>query len=196
MLSFSRLSPKSAIRKTNTIRWEVKRMGHIAAITNSRIDKNKEYMKPWMTAIGLYMYNFGIIELISYKFLDYLEETEEDFLKNVEKFLSPRIKRITKLAKQKKIKNNDDVVSIWNEVKELSTWRNRIAHNPAVPVWKVGSDSENSPPDFIGIPDIRQLSKNSKISDTISFEELNRLSDTTVMIAERLDTLLERVKQS
>jgi hypothetical protein len=77
-------------------------MGHIPAITNSGIDKNKEYMKPWMTAIGLYMYNFGIIEIISYKFLDYLEETEEDFLKNVKKLLSPRIKRITKLAKQKK----------------------------------------------------------------------------------------------
>lgn len=171
-------------------------MGHVKGITNLGVDKNPEYMEPWLRAIGSCMLNFGAIELMSYKYLDYLEETEIDFLQNINKLLSPRISRIEDLVQQKEIKNRDEVIDLWGKVRELAKWRNRIAHNPVLPTWKPGSDSGNSPPDLLGIPDMKQINKKSRITDSISLRRLNKLNDAIAEIAEKLHELSETMKHS
>lgn len=116
-------------------------------------------MLEWCQLIGFYMLNFANVELISYKYLDSLEKTEKAFLKDTEKFLSQRISRIEKLIGASDFPNKIEIIELWGQIRELAKWRNRIAHNPVLPTWKPGSDPENSPPDVLGIPDMKEISK-------------------------------------
>lgn len=172
------------------------KMAHIKGLTNLGVAKNQAYMEPWLRQVGMFVINFGAIELMSYKFLNTLEETEEDFLKNIDKFLSKRIERIEQLVEGRDFDNKDEILENWASAKEIAKWRNRIAHNPVLPTWKAGSDAENSPPDLLGIPDMKQIDKENKISDSISLEGLSKLSEATVEIAEALHTLSESIKNA
>lgn len=171
-------------------------MGHVKGLTNLSVEKNPKYMEPWLIAIGRYMLNFGSVEMISYKYLNTLEKTEEEFLKNTEKSFFQRIKRIENLISETNLVEKEEILFHWDKAKEISKWRNRIAHNPVLPVWKPGSDSENSPPDLIGISDMKQINKESKVTDSISLEGLNKLNDVTVKMAERLYELSEVLKNA
>jgi hypothetical protein len=164
-------------------------MSHIKGLTNLGLDRNKSYMLEWCQFIGFYMLNFANVELISYKYLDSLEKTEEAFLENTEKFLSQRISRIEELINASYYPNKAEIIELWEQIRELAKWRNRIAHNPVLPTWKPGSDPESSPPDVLGIPDMKQISKESKISDSISLRGLGLLNDETVRVAGRLHEL-------
>jgi hypothetical protein len=168
-------------------------MGHIKGLTNLGVAKNEAYMEPWLRQIGMFIINFGAIELVSYKYLNLFEATEGDFLNNIDKFLS---KRIEKLVKERSLENKEEILCNWDNAKELAKWRNRIAHNPVLPTWKPGSDSDNSPPDLLGIPDMKQINKENKISDSISLEGLGKLNDATVEIAEALNALSEDLKNA
>ena len=171
-------------------------MSHIKGITNLGLDRNKSYMLEWCQLIGFYMLNFANVELISYKYLDSLEKTEEAFLKDTGKFLSQRISRIEELIGASDFPNKIEIIELWDQIRELAKWRNRIAHNPVLPTWKPGSDPENSPPDVLGIPDMKQISKESKISDSISLNGLGLLNDETVRVAGRLHELSNTLKNT
>jgi len=171
-------------------------MSHVKGITNLGLERNQSYMVEWCRLIGFYMLNFANVELISYKYLDSLEKTEEAFLKNTEQFLSQRINRIEELIGALDFPNKAEILQLWGRIRELAKWRNRIAHNPVLPTWKPGSDPQNSPPDMLGIPDIKQISKESKISDSISLEGLCLLNDETVRVADRLHELSQTLKNT
>ena len=128
--------------------------------------------------------------------MDCLEKTEEAFLKNTGKFLSQRISRIEGLIGASDFPNKDEIIELWGQIRELAKWRNRIAHNPVLPVWKPGSDPENSPPDLLGIPDMKQISKESKTSDAISLKGLGLLNDETVRVAGKLHELSNTLKNA
>lgn len=165
-------------------------MSYVKGITNMGVEKNPSYLEPWLRLIGSYMLNFGAIEMISYKYLDRLEKTEEEFLKNTSKLLGARISRIQELLRQSSSSKTQEMIETWEHVRELAKWRNRIAHNPVLPTWKPGSDSENSPPDVLGVSDMKQISKTNKVTDSISLEALGLLNDHTVEVAEELNKLL------
>jgi hypothetical protein len=171
-------------------------MSHVRGITNLGLDRNKSYMLEWCQLIGRYMLNFANVELISYKYLDSLEKTEEAFLKNTDQLLSQRISRIEELVNASDNPNKAEIVDLWEQIRELAKWRNRIAHNPVLPTWKQGSDPENSPPDILGIPDMKQISKESKISDSISLKGIGLLNDETVRVAEKLHELSNTLKNA
>ena len=171
-------------------------MGHVKGISNLGVAKNEAYMEPWLRQVGMFMLNFGAIELMSYKFLDTLEDTEEEFLKNTTKLLSKRIARIEQLIDKRNPKNKEQILEQWANAKELAKWRNRIAHNPVLPTWRPSSDSDNSPPDLLGIPDMKQINKQTKISDSISLEGLGKMNDATVELAEKLHVLSESIKNA
>ncbi len=131
---------------------------------------NPPYMGEWPFLVGQYMLNFGAIELLSFQYLNFLEANRVDFNKNLDQLLGTRINRIVDLINQSQqisAPDKDEIISVWQDAKKLAKWRNRIAHNPVLPTWKPGSDSEHSPPDLLGIPDMRQL-KSSNVSDAIS----------------------------
>ncbi len=171
-------------------------MSHVKGITNLGLERNQPYMEEWCRLIGLYMLNFANVELISYKYLDSLEKTEEAFLKNTEKLLSKGIIRIEELIVALDFPNKAEILELWGQIRELAKWRNRIAHNPVLPTWKPGSDPENSPPDVLGISDIKQISKESKITDSISLKGLGLLNDETVKVAGRLYELSNTLKNA
>ena len=173
-------------------------MGHIKGLTELGVETNPEYMGGWLERLGGFILNFANIELITYQYLNVLEATEEEFIKNVDSFLSTRIDRVTDLINQSTDLTDpvkSEMIELWSRVKELSKWRNRIAHNPILPTWKPGSDSENSPPDVLGIPDMKQM-KNSRISDSISTEAMDALISDTYNLAHRLHTLMKKARNS
>jgi hypothetical protein len=101
--------------------------------------------------------------------------------------LSGRIQRIQDLVRDSSTipqALKAELYSLWSQASDLSQWRNRIAHNPVLPTWKV-SNPEKDPPDLIGIPDMKQL-KQSNVTDSISLDGLDRLIDATVKVAQRL----------
>jgi|SRR3954466_5552639 len=154
---------------------------------------NPHYLNSWPELIGKYMLNFGGIELLSYQFLLIFENSETDFIKNYDRSLGARIERIFQLIKaQTNIENEtkDNITELWAEAKNLSVWRNRIAHNPVLPTWKLGSDSESSPPDLLGVPDMKQF-KIESFSDSISIEGLNKLIYESFRVASELNKLAE-----
>src|SRR4051812_35311379 len=130
-------------------------MAHLKALSGLGVTTNPSYLGEWPLKIGMYMLNFGAIELLSFHYLNSLEATRDDFDKNLTRLLGARIDRIVELTRLSAVLSpvqKQTIEDAWLEAKKLSKWRNRIAHNPAVPTWKPGSDSENDPPDLIGIP--------------------------------------------
>lgn len=159
---------------------------------------NPRYVGDWPHKVGQYMLNFGAIELISYKHLILLEPSRESFNENLDRLLGERIKRLLTLveasAKLDDVTKNE-IKSLWAEAKELAGWRNRIAHNPVLPTWKPGSDSDHSPPDILGVPDMKQL-KTSNVTDSISIEGMNQLIDASADLGRRLHDVSQKLQDA
>ena len=163
-------------------------MSHLRSLSNLDSVVNPPYLGEWVHKVGAYMLNFGAIELISFQFLNELELTREDFNRNLEHLLAARIKRILKLVDASTTISEPDrtqIRSLWDEARQLSQWRNKIAHNPVLPAWNPGSDPANSPPDLLGVPDVRQL-RSGNVTDTISLDGMNKLIDASSDLAQRL----------
>lgn len=163
-------------------------MSYLRGLRNMGIEINPPHLGDWPHRVGQYMINFGALELVSYRHLVLLESSETEFIKNTDRLLSARISRIQELlgkAVLAKPEKRDELVSLWEEVRELAKWRNRIAHNPVLPSWKPGSNSEVDPPDFLGVPDMKQL-RASHTTDSISLEGIVFLIDACVDLAKRL----------
>ena len=172
-------------------------MSDLRSLTNLAVEINSRFLGDWPMKVGSYMLNFASIELISYQYLNALEKTRDDFNRNLDKLLSQRINRILELVSDSSAiedTHKNEIRSLWETVKELAVWRNRIAHNSVVPCWKPGSNSERNPPDLIGIIDMKQL-KASNITDSISLEGLNILVDETCEVAERLHAAVKDIQK-
>jgi len=172
-------------------------MSFIEGLKNIGVDTNPDYMGVWPHKIGSFVLNFANLELITYQYLNSLEATEENFNKNIDKFLNYRIDRVLNLIQESTnldVDVKEEMITHWKRVKDLSKWRNRIAHNPVLPTWKPGSDSENSPPDVLGIPDMKQI-KINRISDSISLEAMDALINDTFGLANRLLNLMKNEKK-
>jgi hypothetical protein len=150
---------------------------------------NASWIGDWPHKVGQYMLNFGAIELISYQHLAILEPSREEFNQNLDHLLSLRIDRICQLIDNSKNLTDAsrlEIKSLWSRAKDLAAWRNRIAHNPVLPTWHAGSDAEHSPPDLLGIPDVKQL-KFSNATNSISIEGLNQLIDASAKLGQQLN---------
>jgi hypothetical protein len=157
---------------------------------------NPPYVGEWPHKVGQYMLNFGAIELISYQHLILLEPTRERFNENLDRLLGERIKRLLALLEASARltdETKNEIRVLWGEASELAVWRNRIAHNPILPTWKPGSDSEHSPPDLLGVPDMKQL-KVSNVTDSISIEGMNKLIDASADLGQRLHNASKRLQ--
>jgi len=163
-------------------------MASLDGLRNIGMELNPSHLGNWPYRIGQYMLNFGAIELISYQHLLLLEPDRSTFNLNLERLLGARISRIQALVESSARVQPEfkiDLTTLWEEARGLSIWRNRIAHNPALPSWKPGSNSERDPPDLLGVPDMRQL-KEGSTSDSISLEGLIKLIDHSVAVAQKL----------
>ncbi len=160
----------------------------LQSLSGMGLAMNPPYLGEWPTKVGQYMLNFGAIELISFQHLALLETNRKDFDKNLDRLLSHRIDRINTLVNRAAALSDTvkaEVKSLWSDVRELAKWRNRIAHNPALPTWHAGSDSERSPPDLLGVPDMKQL-KISNVTDSISLDGMDRLINVSASLGQRL----------
>ena len=149
---------------------------------------NAPYLGAWPTKIGSLILNFGGIELITYQQLTLLEASREEFVKNIDRLLGKRIDRLVALlAATSKLQEAErtDAIELWERARELSVWRNRIAHNPALPTWKPGSNSDTEPPDVLGIPDFKQF-KDGTASDSIPMELMDKLINESASVAKKL----------
>lgn len=157
---------------------------------------NAPYLGAWADKIGRFILNFGGIELLSYQQLLLLEASHEDFVANLDRLLGRRIDRIVHLLETTDrlcVDERPPAVELWEEAREFSKWRNRIAHNPVLPTWKPGSNAETDPPDVLGIPDFRQFKDGSK-SNSIPIELMERMIDDSAELAQRLHVLSVRLR--
>jgi hypothetical protein len=163
-------------------------MAFLRGLSELGVQLNPPHLGDWPFRIGQYMINFSGIELISYQYLTILEANRADFNKNLRHLLSARINRIMRLVDASaKITDLDkaEIKALWEEARELSRWRNRIAHNAILPTWKAGSNSQSDPPDLIGIPDMRQIEASDE-SNSISLDGLVMLVDASYDLGNRL----------
>jgi hypothetical protein len=144
-------------------------------------------MGKWPETIGRFITNFGGIELMTYHYLNALEPTKNDFDKNLGNTLSRRITRVLELIEVSTTlspENKTEMTFLWREVLNLAPLRNKIAHNPVLPHWEPGSDSENAPPDSIGVPDMQEMKEG--VIAYIPFEGMERLVNDSCDIAQKL----------
>jgi hypothetical protein len=171
-------------------------MSDLAGLKSMGMVVDPAYMGEWPLKVGQYMLNFGSIELLSFQYLALLESDRDSFKRNLGLLLGDRIKRVLVLVEASSRLNEThklELQAAWGEVQQLSLWRNRIAHNPVLPTWNPRSDAENSPPDLLGIPDMKQL-KTSNVSDSISIEGMNKLIDESASLGQRLHVLSSALK--
>jgi hypothetical protein len=157
---------------------------------------NAKYLGEWADKIGRFILNFGGIELLSYQQLLLLEATHDDFVKNLDRLLSKRIDRlVTLLSETNRLQESErtEAIERWEEAREFAKWRNRIAHNPVLPTWKPGSNSELDPPDLLGIPDFKQL-KEGNTSNSIPLELMNRMIDESAALAQRIHEVSAHIR--
>jgi hypothetical protein len=174
-------------------------MPHLDGLTGLGVDLNPPHLGDWPYRLGQFIINFGGIELLSYQYLDSLEDTRAAFDKNLDRFLSPRIDRILELIDAStKFSDADkaDFKSLWGAAKELAIWRNRIVHNPVLPTWKPGSGSspDRDPPDVMGIPDMKQLKGGGGVSDSLSMEAMIKMVEGSFDLAQRLHAAVRKVQ--
>lgn len=169
-------------------------MGHLHRLSNLGVELNPAHMGDWPWKIGQFILNFGAIELMSYQYLNSLEETRDEFNRNLDRLLGPRIDRILELIVDSKLllSEKSEIQALWLEAKELSPWRNRIAHNPVLPTWKT-SDPSRDPPDLIGIPDMHQL-KGSDESNSISRALMDKLIAASADLGRRIHAASVKLK--
>lgn len=171
-------------------------MDDLKGLAEMGVVLNPPYMGEWPLLVGQYMLNFGAIEWFSFQYLNFLEANRADFNKNLDRLLGPRIDRILLLVEQaRNITEADktEIGSFWTSAKELAQWRNRIAHNPVLPTWKPGSDSDRNPPDLLGIPDMKQM-KSSNDSDSISLQGMKSLIDESAKLGHNIHNAVAKLK--
>lgn len=171
-------------------------MSALDGLASMGVVLNPPYVGDWPQKVGQYMLNFGAIEMFSYQHLILLEPTRADFNRNLDRLLSQRIERISQLLDASKTIDESTKAylrSLWADAKDLAAWRNRIAHNPVLPTWKPGSDSEKNPPDLLGVPDMKQM-KTSNVSDSISLEGMNKLVNASAELGQRLHAASEKLR--
>ena len=157
---------------------------------------NAPYLGLWAEKIGRFILNFGGIELLSYQHLALLEETHEDFVRNLDRLLSKRIDRLLALADASTKLTDEEratVRDLWEYAQEFAKVRNRIAHNPVLPTWKPGSDPDKDPPDVLGIPDFKQFKEGSK-SDSVPIELMDKMIDESASLAQKLHESMSRLR--
>jgi hypothetical protein len=157
---------------------------------------NAPYLGAWADKIGRFILNFGGIELLSYQQLLLLEESHDEFVKNLDKFLGKRIDRLIELLRSTSLLKAENIavaVELWEDAREFSKWRNRIAHNPVLPTWKPGSNADKDPPDLLGIPDFHQF-KEGSTSDSIPMELMDRMIDEAAFLAGKLHDISGKLR--
>jgi hypothetical protein len=173
-------------------------MSDLAGLRDMGVVLNPPYLGEWPLKVGQYMLNFGALELFSYQQLALLEPSREAFNKNLVLLLGDRIKRLAELvdaSPKLDASFKSELLAAWGEVQGLAVWRNRIAHNPVLPTWKPGSDTDTAPPDLLGVPDMRQL-KASNVSDSVSLVGMNQLIDASAELGQRLHRLSSVLKNA
>jgi hypothetical protein len=171
-------------------------MSELNGLAQMGVVLNARYMGNWADMIGRFIVNFGGIELLSYQQLLLLEASHDDFTKNLDRLLSKRIERLVQLIKESNKLSEEEcanAIDLWEEAKEFSKWRNRIAHNPVLPTWKAGSNPDTSPPDLLGIPDFKQL-KDGNTSNSIPTELMTKMIDESAALAQRLHQVSVRLR--
>jgi len=159
------------------------------------IQINSPVTEPWILAVGKLILNFGVIELLSHRFL--AELARDPVLTWVggemplgkRKDLNVDLVRREKLDKEAK----NRLVELWQGVKRLSTIRNTIAHGPLLFRW---SGEEVGDPDFIAVPNIRATArKKGRDRVLVTLKELNTAVDEISGLAQGLDKVVSELRE-
>jgi hypothetical protein len=168
-------------------------MGHRHSLATMGYVADAPYLYAWAEKIGQFIVNFGGIEILTYQYLAHLEGSQEAFDKNFDRLLADRIDRIVKLlpiCESLGPGHRAHAADLWGRVRDLTKWRNRIAHNPVLPEWSAHKNREVDPPDRIGLPDVRQFRQGGD-GDFIPIEVMNEMVVASADLSRDLHALIE-----
>jgi hypothetical protein len=167
-------------------------MGHRHSLATMGYVADAPYLYAWAEKIGQFIVNFGGIEILTYQYLAHLEGSQEIFDRNFDRLLADRIDRIVQLLPMFEGLEADQrarAVELWSQVRDLTKWRNRIAHNPVLPEWSAHKNREVDPPDRIGLPDAREFREGGD-GDFISIDDLSNMVVASADISRDLHALI------
>jgi hypothetical protein len=146
--------------------------------------------------IGMFLVNFGAIEMLSYEWLRKTLPNQKAFSMFIGQSFNDRVNKIIKLIKaiplDFQFKNN--ILAAWKTAKDIAKVRNAIAHNPIVFVWS--NRDEAGEPDIIGIPVLRSASGDQfKIVPVIDINRLHDTVDDLADLAKKLHVLFLEVQK-
>lgn len=146
--------------------------------------------------VGMFLVNFGAIELLSYEWLRKSSPSQKAFSMSIKQSFNDRVNKIIKLVKSMSLDNQskNNIMNAWSITKDMAQLRNAIAHNPIVFVWS--NRDEAGEPDIVGIPVMRSASGNQlQIAPVIDINGLHTAIDDLVDLANKLYELLQEVQK-
>ena len=147
--------------------------------------------------IGMFLVNFGAIEMLSYEWLRKTLPNQKAFSVIIKQKFNDRVNKIINLIKAMPLdfQLKDNILSAWNIAKDIAKVRNAIAHNPIVFVWS--NRDEAGEPDIIGIPVLRSVSGDQfQIAPVINVNKLHTAVDDLVNLAKKLHDLFLQVQKA
>jgi hypothetical protein len=143
---------------------------------------------PWLTAIGKLVVNFGALEAQTYFWLAQLRGTVPLPDADMKRLFGPRVDTILSLvpADPHASPHLTGVQDGWDKAKELSKFRNQIAHSPIVFGWK---GPENGAPDFLKVLDFKEGGSASGNDPAIELTTIHQRIDEVATVTEKLFSL-------
>jgi len=149
---------------------------------------------PFAVLVGKLLVNCGGIELLSLLWIRELADSQVIFDLAVEFPLARRIDLVLDLAERRELPSNlwARTRRAWQEARSIAEVRNVVAHSPLAFGWH--GPERPGQPDFLGIPVLRDLKRNTTGKIRIGkIEGLAKAVDGSVTVASDLSNLLDQV---
>ena len=158
--------------------------------------KGLEFHSPktdqWMIGIGKYLVNFGAVEFLTYALIGALTDDEALYESTKKKQLSERLTLINKLAKNNDVGDElkSELDKIVEVAKDLSIFRNSLAHNPIFLVENTGNDNTSA---YVGVPNMRKSMKESNVP-IVDITKIELGVDAAAELAVNMDNALHKIQ--
>lgn len=141
------------------------------------------------TAVGKLIVNFGAVEYETYVWLACLQGSIESL--PVDKFFKPRVEILLAKLNQLEHQEKGTAIALWNDVKVIAQFRNRIAHNPVFFGWS--DPSEVGPPNFLTVLDMKGGFQEGHAKAMVTLAQINQHVNHTAALAQQLKALRAQI---
>jgi len=152
--------------------------------------RDKPFFRPWATAIGKLVLNFGSLEYETLEWLVQMLEAPERVSKFAGLTFVQRTDVVKRLIGDRAFAGTWKAASLqrWEEGKQIATIRNRLVHNPLVFGWS--GNAEEGAPDYMDVPNVREALELAEPRPApITLVSIGKATDRAASLVEELARL-------